>query len=68
VKELDAALVKRHHIVHRSGPDVDGTPVTVTAKEITNLCSHIEAFPEELESSINSRGIDASPADAHPPS
>jgi len=74
VKELDVALLKRHDVVHRSGHDKDGNPVTVTAAEIEGLFAAIESFATELERRITSRnsevcdgGIDAAAADAPPP-
>ena len=54
---LDAPLLKRHDIVHRSGHNKEGIPVVVTDEEISELSANIEAFAVELEKSIGSRGI-----------
>jgi hypothetical protein len=69
-KHFEAPLLKRHAIVHRSGHDKHGAPVTVTAEEIGNLCRKIEAFAEDLDTRISSReslGIDVSLADGPTP-
>jgi hypothetical protein len=54
-KEFDDPLIKRHHIVHRSGNDKDGAPVTVTTQEIADLSQKIEAFAAELDKRILTR-------------
>lgn len=45
-------IVKRHHIVHRSGQDHDGNPVKVTKEEVQDLCNLIEAFASEIQHKI----------------
>lgn len=62
-RDFEAPLLKRHDIVHRSGHDKNGAAVTVTAAEIGDLCLKIEAFAEQLDTRIASRGIDFSSAD-----
>jgi hypothetical protein len=57
-RDFDAPLLKRHDIVHRSGQDKNGATVSVTAEEIAELCSQIEAFAEELDTRIASRNIE----------
>ena len=57
-REFNAPLLKRHDIVHRSGHDKNGAAVAVTAEEIGMLCSKIEAFAENLDTRIASRGIE----------
>jgi hypothetical protein len=47
------ALEKRHDIVHRSGNDRDGNPVTVSVEEIAELGVKIQAFCEEVSASFN---------------
>jgi hypothetical protein len=54
-KEFDDPLIKRHHIVHRSGNDKDGAPVTVTIQEIADLSQKIEVFATELDKRILTR-------------
>jgi len=60
VKPFDEALVKRHDIVHRSGHDKAGRPVTVTREEIDALCVAVVEFAVELEQRLASRFGDAS--------
>lgn len=48
-KVFQEALVKRHDIVHRSGHDKSGMPVTVSIKEIQDLCAAVETFCAAIE-------------------
>lgn len=48
VRALADAVEKRHHIVHRSGYDVDFQPVRVSAGEIAELSKTVETFASEL--------------------
>lgn len=57
-KDFQGPLLKRHDIVHRSGYDKNGSPVAVTADEIGELCSKIEAFAKELDRQIDVRDAD----------
>ncbi len=43
-KGFHGPLLKRHDVVHRSGLSKSGEPVDVTAEEIGDLRSKIEAF------------------------
>jgi len=43
-KPFEEALVKRHDIVHRSGHDKDGNPVSVSADDARELAATVEAF------------------------
>lgn len=49
---FEEAIVKRHHIVHRSGHDHDGNPVQITEQEIKDLCQSIEVFASEIQQKI----------------
>jgi hypothetical protein len=67
-KDFQGPLLKRHDIVHRSGRDKSGSPVVVTAAEIGDLCSKVEAFGQELDRRIADErnpdlSVDASSAD-----
>jgi hypothetical protein len=66
-RPFEAALFKRHDIVHRSGHDKTGAPIAVTADEIANLCRGVEEFAVELDSRIADRSIDLSSADEPTP-
>lgn len=67
LKVFDAALLKRHDIVHRSGHDKDGAPTEITTEEIRELCSKIEAFAVEVDDLLEKRKIRLS-LPAPPPS
>ncbi len=58
--DFHGPLLKRHDIVHRSGYDKNRIPVAVTAGEIIELCSKIEAFAKELDLQIDERDMDLS--------
>jgi hypothetical protein len=68
---FEGPLLKRHDIVHRSGHDKDGAPVTVTAAEIADLCAVIREFADELNSRIEAKGkpqvVDAKSIDGPAP-
>lgn len=55
VKVFDAALVKRHDIVHRSGRTKDGDEIDVTSSEIENLSQAVEQFAEEVSDLAKNR-------------
>lgn len=57
-RDFQGPLLKRHDIVHRSGRDKSGLPVTVTAEEIGDLCLKVEAFGQDLDIRIDDRNID----------
>jgi len=48
-------LIKRHDIVHRSGHDKLGNPITVTREDISKLCMEIEKFAEEIDQKLKNR-------------
>ena len=54
-KPFVEALVKRHDIVHRSGHDKTGNPISVTKEEIGSLCEMIEAFATEIHDKLAPR-------------
>jgi hypothetical protein len=64
---FEVALLKRHDIVHRSGLDTQGSPITVTLAELDELFSKVEAFAEEIDSRLESREVAAAFADDPPP-
>lgn len=73
-KALNAALQKRHDIVHRNGHDMEGKAVTITLAEIDQLIAAVDEFATELDTKIKARstdmnpgGIDAASADAPAP-
>jgi hypothetical protein len=48
LREIPAAIKKRHDIIHRSGYDIDHQPVYVTRKEIGALGDTVIAFATEI--------------------
>lgn len=56
-RPFDEVLVKRHDIVHRSGHDKSGKPISVTADEIRELCRRIEVFATEIDKQLAERTI-----------
>jgi hypothetical protein len=54
-KQFDDALLKRHDIVHRSGHDKAGQPITVSIQEIGDLCQTIETFAVAIDGSLKQR-------------
>lgn len=51
-KTFVKALEKRHDIVHRSGHDKDGLPVTVTVEDAKELAAAVEEFASKLHQTI----------------
>lgn len=51
-KTFVKALEKRHDIVHRSGHDKDGLPVTVTVEDAMELAAAVEDFASKLHQAI----------------
>ena len=51
-KPFDEALVRRHHIVHRSGFDKNGVAVIITHEDVAELCGLIEVFAQEVHALI----------------
>lgn len=51
-KPFVQALAKRHHIVHRSGHDMDGDPVTVTIEDAKELAAAVETFASAVYAAI----------------
>jgi hypothetical protein len=54
-KPFDEPILKRHDIVHRSGHDKSGKPISVTTSEITELCQKIEQFAIDINSRLAER-------------
>ncbi len=54
-KPLEAAMIKRHDIVHRSGHDKNGVAITLTVAEINSLCDEIEKFAQSIDQQLSSR-------------
>jgi hypothetical protein len=54
-QQFDAALIKRHDIVHRSGHDKAGTAISVSDEEIKELSSQILAFASQIHTELESR-------------
>jgi len=54
-KQFEGALVKRHDIVHRSGHDKTGNPISVTHEEIIELCKKIESFASAINTKLAER-------------
>jgi hypothetical protein len=57
-KPFDDALIKRHDIVHRSGHDKSGNPISVTPDEIRELCLKIETFAAEIDTKLAMRKVE----------
>lgn len=55
VKPFANALVKRHHIVHRSGHDMDGAAVAVSVEDCAELSSQVEEFAQEIHARVAER-------------
>ena len=51
-KPFDDALVRRHHIVHRSGFDQDGVAVVITHADVVKLAGLIDGFAQEVHALI----------------
>lgn len=54
-KQFDAALIKRHDIVHRSGHDKSGQSIEITIEDIDHLNASILAFAQEIEQQLGRR-------------
>jgi len=54
-KQFEAALIKRHDIVHRSGVSKAGERVAVDVAEIEALCEQIIRFANEVNEKLASR-------------
>lgn len=63
-KLFDDPLLKRHDIVHRSGHDKDGNPVSVTAAEVHELCEKIAVFAREIDGMLAGKGQSLEGSDA----
>lgn len=55
LKQFDEALDKRHHIVHRSGRDLDGQPIYISLGEIEVLSGRVLAFCVDAAQLITAR-------------
>ena len=51
-KPFKDAIAKRHDIVHRSGHDIEGNPVSISEDDVSVLASDIESFAQELHDRI----------------
>jgi len=58
LKPFNEALEKRHHIVHRSGRDLDGQPVSISVEDIETLSALVLAFCDEVTRLILARMAD----------
>lgn len=54
-KPFDAALLKRHNIVHRSGVTKAGWPITVDSAEIEALCEQVREFAFAVKQALAER-------------
>jgi len=54
-KAFQEALEKRHHIVHRSGHDQDGNPVSVSLQDARDLAQEVEDFADQVYDAINAK-------------
>lgn len=52
-KVFQNAMVKRHDIVHRSGHDKVGIPISINGDEVTRLCGEIEKFATTIKRRID---------------
>jgi len=52
---LQPATLKRHDIVHRSGHNVAGTPVSIAPDEINSLRAQIESFAVDIFNQLKRR-------------
>jgi hypothetical protein len=52
---LEEAIIKRHHIVHRSGQDFEGNTIQISVQEIANLNQAILVFASEIQQLINDK-------------
>lgn len=55
-RPFEGILIKRHDIVHRSGHDKSGSPISITRDEISKLCETIERFATEINNKLAFRG------------
>ncbi|RTL49919.1 MAG: hypothetical protein EKK46_14075 [Rhodocyclaceae bacterium] len=58
-KQLQDHIIKRHHIVHRSGQDNEMNPVSVLVSDVDSVRHAVEKFAKELNELLAKR--------AHPP-
>jgi len=56
-KPFDAALLKRHDIVHRMGRDKDGGEIAISATDVVGLVASIELFATAIDQALDSRVI-----------
>jgi hypothetical protein len=56
-KVFQHAMVKRHDIVHRSGHDKAGIPISINSDEVTRLCGEIEKFATTIKRRIDGKFI-----------
>ena len=54
-KPFTAAVEKRHDIVHRSGHDKNGKPISVSDAEIVDLSLKVDAFAKELSDRLREK-------------
>lgn len=54
---FEKALQKRHHIVHRSGHDMDKKPINVQGSELDALFSQVSKFASAIDKELESRSI-----------
>lgn len=50
VKEFQGPLETRHHIVHRSGTDMEGNKIEIVDADIASLARDVEAFAQQVTS------------------
>jgi hypothetical protein len=55
IKIIDESLVKRHDIIHRSGNDKNGNPISVSKDEISLLHKTIEGLAKRIDAQLLDR-------------
>lgn len=62
--EVNAAIKKRHDIVHRSGFDIDGKPLTISALEIDSLAAAVLDLCRDIHRQLGLFGFEDETADS----
>lgn len=50
---FEAPTQKRHDVIHRSGHDVDGNPVSITIEEVRDLAAEVQRFANQMHRLID---------------
>ena len=57
VSVFEKPIITRHHIVHRSGTDMDGNIITTSDAEVAELADSVEAFAKQVAEACREKFI-----------